>query len=129
MGEFFGQIIIFFYVLTILKYVFKLISKYFGVLIAKNKKFNLIYRKIMIIVMKCHNIFGFLTILFILLHFVIQFSNYGLNIFGLIAALTMLAQVLLGLFGIIIKKRPKYWAYLHRIIAVCILIAILIHIA
>ena len=50
-------------------------------------------------------------------------------VFGLIAALTMLAQVLLGLFGMIIKKRPKYWAYLHRIIAVCILIAILIHIA
>ena len=128
MGEFLGFLIILFYALTISKYVFKLITKYFGERLSKYKKFYEIYRKINMIITKYHKIFGFSTIIFILIHFFVQFSNYGLSITGLIAALLMLFQILIGLYGVLTKKINKNWRLVHKVIAFVILIAILIHI-
>lgn len=128
MGEFLGFLIILFYALTIAKYILKLITKYFGERLSKYKKFYEIYRKVSMLITKYHKLFGTSTILFILIHFIVQFTNEGLSVTGLIAASTMLLQVLLGLYGVLTKKINNAWKLLHRIIAVIIFIAIVIHI-
>lgn len=128
MGEFLGLLIILFYALTISKYILKLITKYFGERLSKYKRFYEIYRKVSTFISKYHKIFGLLTIIFILIHFIVQFSTIGLSITGVIAALLMLFQVLLGLYAVLTKKINNTWRLLHRLISFIILIAILIHI-
>ena len=128
MGEFLGLLIILCYALTISKYILKLITKYFGERLSKYKKFYELYRKLNMFVTKYHKIFGLLTIIFILIHFIVQFSTIGLSITGLIAALLMLFQVILGIYGVITKKINNTWKLLHKIISLIILMAILIHI-
>ena len=129
MGEFLGGTIIFFYVLTILKYVFKWISRIFDKLIKKNESFYNIYKKVSLFFAKNHRIFGILTFLAVITHFIVQFSTIGLSITGLIAALIMMLQVSLGIYGVKVKNKWKYWVLVHRIIAFIILIAVIIHIA
>jgi hypothetical protein len=111
LGEFFGNIIIFLYILTVLNYFVKLIN---------NK-----YRKIIV---KNHKLFGYLTVIFILLHFAIQFSQHGLNNTGVIAAGILLLQVGIGIYGSKAKKRGRTWLMIHRTITVVLLIAIAVHI-
>lgn len=127
-GELLGSLIIFFYGLTLLKYIIRLINRNFQKQLMKSEKFYAWYRKITVIIMRKHNLFGLLTIIFLLAHFLIQFSSRGLSITGSIAASTMIAQVLLGIYGAKAKKKWKHWIWLHRIISVVILIAIFIHI-
>jgi len=128
-GELLGQLIIFFYVLTILDYILKFINRKFRKEIKKYDVINTWYNKILKIIVTKHKWFGFLTVVFIIAHFLIQFSDNGLSLTGSVAALAMLFQVLLGIYGTYIIKRGKMWLYLHRTISVIILIAILIHTA
>lgn len=129
MGEFLGGTIIFFYILAMLKFVFKMINKAFAKLLRKNEKVYNVYKKIMLFFTKGHRIFGFLTFIAVITHFIIQFNNSGLSITGLIAALVMMLQVLLGIYGVKAKNKWKYWILLHRLIAVIIIVAIIIHVA
>lgn len=128
LGNFFGNIIIFLYVLTILNYVLKFINKKYSYLLKKNDKLHSIYIKIMKFIIKNHKLFGILTVFFILSHFYIQFTTKGLSITGIIAATIMFIQVLLGIYGSKTKNKNKTWLILHRSIAVILFIAILIHI-
>lgn len=146
MGEFLGILIIIFYTLSVLEYILGIIFKIFKVQISKNITILNMYKKLKMYVLRYHKIFGLLTIIFILSHFIIQFISYGLNITGMIAAITMILQVLLGLYGFMMKKKMirnsinnvdneklkrqwKYWNITHKIIAVIILLSIIIHIA
>lgn len=128
MGEFLGLLIIVFYSLALAKYFFKWINKLFQEQLSKNDKVYIIYKKIFKVFMKYHSIFGFLAVLFILLHFFVQFTSIGLNIYGVLAASAMIFQVMLGIYGTKVKNKFKYWALIHRILAVLILLMILIHV-
>jgi hypothetical protein len=80
------------------------------------------------IIVKNHKLFGYLTVIFILLHFAIQFSQHGLNNTGVIAAGILLLQVGIGIYGSKAKKRGRTWLMIHRTITVVLLIAIAVHI-
>lgn len=81
------------------------------------------------LIVKNHKLFGLLTILFILAHFFLQFSQYGLSVLGTIAAGAMILQIVHGIYGSKVKKRSKIWLVSHRALAAVILIAIVIHTA
>ena len=127
-GELLGGLIIFFYGLTVLKYIIRFINRNFQTQLVKNERFYAWYRNITIIIMRNHNLFGLLTVVFLLAHFLVQYGSSGLNITGSIAASTMITQVLLGIYGAKAKNKWKHWIWLHRMISIIILIAILIHI-
>ena len=127
-GEFTGALIIIFYGLSVANYVLKFINKKFGKTLRKYPKFYKIYIWIMKLIIKNHRLFGFLTVAFILTHFIIQFTSRGLSITGVIAAGFMVLQAILGSFGAFMKPKNKYWLYAHRILSVMILIAILFHV-
>ncbi|HWT76969.1 MAG TPA: hypothetical protein VN258_19895 [Mobilitalea sp.] len=128
LGGFFGYLIILLYILTILNYFVKLINRKYKEQIKKNERFHQIFTKVMRFLVKQHKLFGLLTIVFILLHFLIQFNRFGLSITGAIAAGVMLLQVALGIYGSKAKKKSKAWLYVHRAIAVILAVTILIHI-
>jgi len=128
LGEFLGSVIIFFYGLTVLNYIVKFINKKFKALINKNKTFASNYLKMMRFIVKNHRYFGFLALLFVALHFSIQYLTHGLSITGAIAASLMVLQVILGIYGHQAKKKSKIWLTIHRSIAILLLLAIAVHI-
>ncbi len=128
LGEFFGILIIIFYSLAVLNFVIKFLNRHFKDTLKKNEKFYAFYMKLLKFLMKAHRYFGGATILLILVHFFIQYSQYGLNITGGIAASVMFLQIGLGVYGQVKKKKGKAWILIHRSIAALLLITILIHI-
>ncbi len=128
LGEFFGFLIIVFYALAVLNFCFKTLNRNFQSTLKKNEDFYKIYMKILKFFAKYHRYFGGATILIILVHFTIQFTQFGISITGGIAASLMLLQVGLGIYGQFKKKKIKAWLMIHRSIAALLFIAILIHI-
>ena len=129
LGEFLGWLIIISYGLTVLNFIVKAVNKKYSKQIAKNIKFKKHFTAVMRFIIKNHKFFGFATVGFILIHFAVQFTNRGLNITGLIAAIIMILQIFLGMYGAYInKKRAGAWFYTHRTIAAVLLAAIFIHI-
>lgn len=128
LGEFLGAVVVFFYGLTILNYVVKFGHRKYRSLINKRKSFASNYMKIMRFIVKNHRYFGLLSVVFVLMHFSIQYMTHGLSVTGLIAALLMIMQVVLGVYGHRVKKKGKTWLTIHRSVALLLLIAIAIHI-
>ena len=124
-GGILGICIIILYVLTILNYVMKFLNKRFG---QKLKAYPAFTGSLKFIV-RNHKLFGLLTVVFLLIHFLIQFNYYGLSVTGAIAAGVLLLQVALGIYGTKVQsKKKKTWLFSHRFIAVALLVAILVHV-
>ena len=83
---------------------------------------------LMKVFVKNHRFFGMGTILILLLHFLVQFTTYGPNLTGTLAAILLFIQAGLGMYGSI-KKKPRkgIWFIAHRIIAVFIVMAVILH--
>lgn len=128
LGELMGNIIIFLYALTVLNYILIFINKKYGYLIRKNNKLHKFYIKFMKFIVKNHKTFGLLTVLFIIFHFLIEFNIRGLKISGIFVAIIMLAEVLVGIYLSKTTKRKSKWLFVHKIISIVILVAILIHV-
>lgn len=127
-GELFGTLIIIFYGLTILNFCFKFINKKYKKEIKKHKKFSEIFTFFLRFFMKYHKVFGFMAVLAILLHFYFQYTRFGLNIAGVIAAGVMIFQVIFGAYGQYTKRKGKLWLSLHRAIALFVFATILLHV-
>ena len=128
LGEFLGFLVIFFYALALLNFCLKYLNRKWKEKLKKNEEFYKNYMKVLKFFMKYHMYFGGATILMILAHFFVQFSQYGLSITGCIAAGTMLLQICLGVYGQFKKSKGKVWLFIHRGIAVLLLVTILIHV-
>ena len=92
----------------------------------KSRKLPPILMKIFV---RNHKYFGIAAFTFLILHFILQFITYGLNITGGIAASLICLQLFLGVYAVT-KKRPRkgLWFNLHRVVAVLLVLGILIHI-
>mgnify|MGYP006869430474 CR=1 FL=1 len=125
-----GSLIVLCYGLTIMNFIFKWVNKKYAHLINKNLMVKRIYKKCMGLIIRNHKIFGGLTIIFISVHFGIFFSMGQISITGIIAALLMVVQVILGAAGAyIVKSRKGVWFALHRFIAASLAVTIFIHTA
>lgn len=129
LGGFFGGVTIFFYAMAVLNFVVKFVNKKFRPILSKNENFYKFYLKFMKFIIKEHKLFGILTVVSLLIHFSIQFSQYGINIAGVVAAGIMLLQVILGITMKKTSKGKKPVLITHRIIAAALLISIIIHVA
>lgn len=128
LGELLGWLIVISYVLASNSYIIKLVNKKYYRQINKNSTVRKIFNKTMRSIIKNHRLFGFSAVTFILIHFIIQFTNYGLSKKGLLAALLMIIQVGLGIHGTNVdKKYRSLWLFFHRAIALLLLFAILRH--
>lgn len=128
LGEFFGTLIIFSYGLTLLNFLLKWVYKYFKTQINSVSLIKRGYTRVMRFFIKYHRYFGFATIVFILMHFSVQFTRYGVSLTGAFAATMMITQVVVGIYGHKFSNKSKIWLWLHRALAVIIGMAIMIHI-
>ena len=126
LGGLFGLLILLFYGLALLNYILKFMNKNYKEQIKNNKRLNKIFPKILKPIVKYHRIFGLTTILMILIHFSLQFSLFGLNITGAIAASLMILQFILGSLTQLNRKN-KFYLHAHRLIATLLILAILSH--
>ena len=96
----------------------------------KGKTVPDLLNKVYQFVMNTHRYAGFLAVGSIVLHFILQYQQYGIvPVAGLIAGLLLVSQSLLG-FGLTKQKndeRLKKMALLHRILGVLIIVAVLVH--
>lgn len=76
---------------------------------------------------KNHRYFGFIAITALIFHFLLQIKFNYLSYTGLIAAIILIMQGLLGIYGLN-KKREGIWFKLHKLIAILMVIAIGIHV-
>ena len=129
LGEFFGWLLVIAFGGSIMNYCLKFINKRFGKSISENSYGKKIMKLLMTIFVRNHKYFGFATIVFLITHAIIQFSQYGINTTGLIVAVIMICEVLLGIYANI-KKKPRkgIWLSTHRIISILLIIGIAVHV-
>lgn len=128
LGGFFGWALVYAFAGTILNYILKFVNKRFSKKIATFPKGKRIMKLLMTIFVRNHKYFGFATVALLIAHFAAEFSRFGINMTGAIAASLMVLQVLLGLYANI-RKRPRkgLWFVAHRSIALLIVLGISIH--
>ena len=87
-------------------------------------------KKVYQFVNKTHRYAGFVAVGAIIIHFVLQYSHYGVvPVAGLIAGLALATQSVLG-FGLTKQKDKeirKKMALLHRVVGMVIVVAVLVH--
>jgi hypothetical protein len=127
-GELLGWLLVITLTATILNYCIKFVNKHFGKSIQKNETAKKIMKFLMKVFVKNHKFFGMGTIVLLLLHFLVQFTTYGPNLTGTLAAILLFIQAGLGMYGSI-KKKPRkgLWFIAHRIIAIAIVMAVVLH--
>ncbi|HCL01146.1 MAG TPA: hypothetical protein DHW61_01815 [Lachnoclostridium phytofermentans] len=128
LGGLFGWLLVFTFTGTILNYCLKFVNKHFGKTISAYPTGKKIMKILMTIFIRNHKYFGLATVVFLLAHFIAQFTKFGINVTGCIAAILMILEVLLGVYANI-KKKPRKgaWFIAHRILAVLIILGIAIH--
>lgn len=127
-GGLFGWITILFFGATLLNFILKFINKKFSKQIAQNQSIKPIFSFLTKLFVRYHRVWGFLTILTLVCHFLIQFNIFGVNISGAIAASILFIQALLGLYGAYkAKNRKGIWFVSHRFISILLIFAIFVH--
>lgn len=127
-GELFGWLLVFAFTGTILNYCMKIVNKRLSKKISAFPVGKKIMKVLMTIFVRNHKYFGLATVVLLLAHFIAQFSKFGINVTGSIAAVLLLLQVWLGIYANI-KKMPRKgtWFIAHRVIAVLLILGIAIH--
>ena len=128
LGGLFGNLIVLFYGLAVLNFCFKFLNRNFRDKLKKNEGFYGVFMKILKILVKYHRYFGGATIIMILIHFYLQFTRFGLNITGCLAAGVMILQIAMGIYGQMKRPKGKVWLVVHRGIAALLMITILMHV-
>ncbi|QSX09049.1 hypothetical protein J0B03_02990 [Alkalibacter rhizosphaerae] len=128
LGRVLGYLIVFFYLMALMNFVFKWIHRTFRESMKKNEGFYKRFTTWMLFFVKNHRLFGALAVVFVLVHFSVQYFNLGFSNTGAIAAALMIVQATLGGYGSRKKSAGKGWLYVHRIIPVLLLLAMANHI-
>lgn len=126
LGGFLGWLTVILFAATIANYIVKSINKKFGKQISSTgKRIMTVLTKIFV---KNHRYFGLGAFIALFLHFIIQFSNFGFSISGIIAAALLILQVVLGIYATV-KKKPRRgtWFIAHRSIAFLLILGIAFH--
>lgn len=83
---------------SLMNYCVIFVAKRYMRNIHKNSTATSVFKFFRIIFVRGHRVFGLIAILLLLTHFLIQFSTYGLNLTGGLAASTLIIQFILGVY-------------------------------
>lgn len=129
-GSLFGWLIAVGLFLTLLNYPIKAVFKAWIAPLPKESKTKIVYSRIQKIIVTNHRFFALFTTLMLAAHVVIQLIYRWLSWTGLAAAILMVINGFLGGYGHYVKKKKRSaWFYIHRTVAVLLVIAIVIHLA
>lgn len=114
---------------SILNYFVKFIAKKYRSKIVKHQVGKSILNFFITLFVRNHRFFGFISLIILLAHFLIQFSVYGLNLTGALAATLLISQIIIGIYLHVKKKTIKDSGFIiHRTFAVLLIFAIALHI-
>lgn len=134
LGDFTGFLSIGLFALLAFRYILKAYFKSQGKKLDKESKFYKDLVKLLALNKKGHPLLGYLTLGMIVFHVYLQtgfqLHFYSTTITGMFAAGFMALNVLSGVIGeyVLKKPRPSWWIWVHRILTLVIMLAILIHI-
>jgi hypothetical protein len=129
-GSLFGWLITAGLFLTLLNYPVKPIYRRFIAPLRRQSKLKAVYGRIQKLVVARHRYFALFTTVMLFAHIVIQLIYRWLSWTGLIAAIFMTVNGFLGGYGHYIKKKQRSaWFYLHRTVAVLLVVSIVVHLA
>lgn len=129
LGRILGWLIVTGYTLTILNYFVKLVNRKVIMGMPKDSLGRARYMSFMRVIVKYHRYFAITTALALITHLVVQYLDWGLYLTGVVAGGLLILQVSLGAFGTYIKKKKSGpWLYVHRTVAVLLLLAIVFHV-
>lgn len=124
----FGWFVIILFVGTLLNYVLKPINKKYGKTLKPDSFPQKLLKFLMRVFVMNHKYFGIAAGIFLLFHFILEFLRYGMSISGLLAAVVMLVEIVIGVHAKMHNKvRRGTWFIVHRIVTVVILITIVMH--
>lgn len=128
LGAFLGWLAAILFAGTVANYIVKFMNKKWGKQIAASPAGKKAVSLLMKLFVRNHRYFGFGAFIALLLHFIVQFLNFGTSISGIIAAALLILQVVLGAYATV-KKKPRkgIWFIVHRSLAVLILLGIAFH--
>lgn len=127
-GGLFGWITIILFCATLLNFILKFINKKFSKQIAQNQSIKPIFSFLTKLFVRYHRVWGLLTVITLITHFLIQFNTFGVSISGGAAASILFTQVFLGLYGTYkAKNRKGIWFVSHRLISILLIFAIFVH--
>ena len=127
-GDFLGWLTIILFAGTIANYLVKFINIKWGKQISASPSGKRVVAILMKLFVKGHRYFGLGALIALLLHFTVQFLNFGLSISGILAAALMILQVVLGIYAVTKKKsRRGTWFIAHRCIAFLLILGIAFH--
>lgn len=128
LGELLGIMIVVSYVMSVLNYVLKAANRRYRRPLEARPRLQAAFKVAMRLVVRRHKRWGIACVLFLTAHFLVQFSWYGLNATGLVAAGILLLQAGLGIYGAKTKGSGTRWLAVHRLIALALPFAMLVHI-
>jgi len=117
------------YGMALLNFFMKYVNKkYINKLPKEKNKFITIYRKIMKYVVKYHKIFGIVASIAIVIHLYLMYTNIGLSITGLAAAIVMWSIFSLGIYGVLTHQKAKgNWIKIHRLLSFLLILLLVAH--
>lgn len=127
MGKALGILTLIAVIAAIMNFVVKAVMKNYGKDLDKN---GIEYKALVVarnIFVKYHRLWGALAIFSMFGHVIIQFSKYGPNLTGMIAAISLIAMGVTGWLTANNRSNSSY-IKIHRILAIILVIAIFIHI-
>lgn len=128
-GELLGWLLIISFGCTLLNYFIKFINKKWGKKISANAFGKKTMKLLMTVFVRNHKYFGLLTAILLVSHFTIQFSQFGINLTGALAAILIIFQITLGFYANLTHKpRKGAWFVIHRLIAILIVLGIAFHV-
>lgn len=130
LGKALGVCVVVLYLFTILNYLMKLVNKTYGKRMKELKAgFHAVFVQTLRFIVKQHRLAGVLAFLFLAAHVVVQYSAYGyINQTGLVAAIILFLQVMLGVHGAKSPKKIPGWLVVHRSVAAILPFAIAMHV-
>jgi len=130
LGKLTGLLIIGLFLIEAFRFVLKQVFKRYGKWIKENTKLHPTLLKVMSLNKTYHPWVGYLIVLLIPIHVAIQTGFQFISPSGLVAAVLMTTEVVIGFLGekVLKKPRPKAWIWFHRLMPIAVFAAILIHI-
>ena len=130
LGEFFGFVIIGLFLVEAFRFILKIFFKKYGNWVKRNTKYHPILLKIMNLNRIYHPWIGYIIIILIGFHVYIQTGFLFFHLTGFMAGSLMTIEIIVGFFGekVMKKPRPNYWIWVHRLLPIAVIIAILNHI-
>ncbi|NLM78425.1 MAG: hypothetical protein GX173_10115 [Ruminococcaceae bacterium] len=127
-GSLFGWLITIGLFLTLLNFPVKVVYKAAIARLPRESKEKKIYTLLQKQIVTHHRFFALFTTVMLVAHVLIQLMYRWFSWTGLAAAILMVINGFLGGYGHYIKKKKRSaWFTAHRIVAVLLIIAILVH--